>query len=146
MGVNDAIIHYPGRLQHGVGLHDEVLDWFAAYRRSHIQPGDPEPMVAHYRLLRETPFNYHPSRGWEIDDLPRGSSSYFAVVIGLALGYERIILAGVPLDAMGHFFCPQDPVDYWDYFGPAWEKAAKTIFQGRVKSLSGRTRELLGEP
>jgi hypothetical protein len=146
MGVNDAIIHYTGVLQHGASLHDDCLEWLANYRQKFIKPTSPDPMIAHYWPYPTTQFNYQPSRAWEFVDFPPGSSSYYAVLVGLGLGYERIILAGVPMDKSAHFYCPNYPYDYWTPYGPAWQRAAETIFEGRVKSLSGNTRELLGEP
>ena len=82
-----------------------------------------------------------------------GSSALPACYVGLALGYESILLAGVPLDDTGHFFDP--PEDHhlrkdrkWSNFTNEaqeyiWRNAR---LDGRVKSFSGRSREWLGGP
>ena len=144
MGVNFTIVHYQGRLQHGVSVHDEELDWWAGFRQRFLQPEVDGRMIAHYRLLPTAKVAYQPARAWDINT-PSGSSSFFGVMVALALGYEKIILAGVPMDRQGDFYWPH-PYDYWGVFGSTWEMAAKEIFQGRVKSLSGKTMEILGEP
>lgn len=74
-----------------------------------------------------------------------GTSSLFATKIMLALGYDEVLLAGCPLDDSGRYYdapwnkgCDLNPMSLkeWEEFLP--------IFNGRVKSMSGRTRELLG--
>ena len=70
-------------------------------------------------------------------------------MIGLALGYNKIILAGVPLDGSGHFFDPPDK-ETKQFSGQnidlEWKWANDKYIKGRVKSLSGRTKEWFGEP
>ena len=86
-------------------------------------------------------------------DLPAtGTSSLLGARVALGLGYERVILAGVPLDSSGRFFDPPG-VSQWDWDGPqgdptreAWRAAKDTEFGGAVFSLSGWTHTLLGEP
>lgn len=63
-----------------------------------------------------------------------GSSSLFGVKVGIKLGYSKIVLCGCPLDS-GH---------YKD-FQVGWLFVAD-LLQGRVKSMSGWTRHLFGEP
>ena len=77
-----------------------------------------------------------------------GSTSMFAVKVGLFLGYSAVVLCGVPYDDSGRFFDPPGASkDYVKHnkWAP-WEKFAENGFDGRVKSMSGKTRELLGEP
>ena len=74
-----------------------------------------------------------------------GSTALFAVQACLALGYEKVILAGCPLDSNGHFYFPDDKGPEWrpeDY--RAWEEFAKTEEAKKVKSLSGFTKAVLG--
>lgn len=78
----------------------------------------------------------------------RGSTSLFAVKCGLLMGYSEIVLCGIPYDGSGRFFDPPgvgkdyEKANGWE----DWPKLAASVFDGRVKSMSGRTRELLGEP
>lgn len=73
-----------------------------------------------------------------------GSSGLFAVQVALSLGYDRIVLCGVPMDAQPHF----DRAEPWRFvysYRRGWEKRLGEM-QGRVKSMSGWTRTLLGSP
>lgn len=67
----------------------------------------------------------------------------------LAMQYERVIVAGVPLDRSGHFFDPPPDMGGCDedyaVFASAWHESVDD-FAGRVKSMSGVTREILGAP
>lgn len=77
-----------------------------------------------------------------------GSSSIGAVRIALQM-YERVILAGVPLDESGHFYDPpndlRQSVEDHRVWVDTW-RGAVDEFKGRVRSMSGATRELLGAP
>lgn len=87
-------------------------------------------------------------------DLPQtGTSSLFGVRVALGLGFDRVICCGVPLDSTGRFFDDPRKPALWDLDGPQgwptreqWREAAKTEFDGRVRSCSGFTRELCGDP
>ena len=81
-----------------------------------------------------------------------GSSGLFAARIALEIGYERVVLAGVPL--VGHTtICDADGSEKVDepsaagfgvYHG-GWKKAHDEIAR-YVRSMSGWTRETFGEP
>jgi hypothetical protein len=64
------------------------------------------------------------------------------------LGYEEIVLAGIPMDNAGHYFDPPwvatDLAD--SAVATVWREARDRVFDGRVKSLSGNTRDWLGAP
>ncbi len=84
---------------------------------------------------------------WGKDDqvLWHGSSSLFAVYVALALGYEKIYLAGCPMDTNGHWFYADDTGPLWDGESfMAWLEFAKTPEAKKVESLSGYTRQILG--
>lgn len=80
-----------------------------------------------------------------------GSSAMFATLAGLAMGYQKIILAGCPMDQEGHwYFDPKGP----DTLGPmwigvdfmAWIDFAREPEAFIVRSMSGYTAKLLGKP
>ena len=86
-----------------------------------------------------------------------GTSSLNGCYTGLALGYDEIVLCGAPLDDSGHYFDPPTwhtnfvreipDVDRGGVIQPRyWSEAKARIFDGKVKSMSGRTRDLLGAP
>jgi hypothetical protein len=68
-------------------------------------------------------------------------------MIGLALGYDKIILAGVPLDDSGHFFDIPDVRTSFNALNIKleWQEADRFYLKGRVKSLSGNSAKWLGD-
>jgi hypothetical protein len=82
-----------------------------------------------------------------------GTSGLFGVQIALnELRFERVILAGVPMDHAAGTIYKLHPRyrgkwanGYEDRYRRGWEKALPRL-SGKVKSLSGWTRDLLGEP
>lgn len=142
MAVNDIgqYLHEP--LRHWVTLHGEFMPGWRYFREKHLYS-------AGYSL---TTHSNKPKTGidvtWAVQNIG-GSSGLFACFIGLMLGYERIVLAGVPMDYSRHFFDP--PWYRHDDLGDraseiVWREARDRYFAGRVTSLSGRTRAWLGEP
>jgi len=88
-------------------------------------------------------------------NLPKyGCSGLSACVVGVALGYHKVILAGSPLLDNGHFYDPpwrkttlERSFPDTPKGGPKlWRKVNDEVFEGRVKSMSGRSRDLLGGP
>ena len=73
-----------------------------------------------------------------------GSSGLYAVKVALTKGYDRIVLAGVPIDPLPHFFDDKAWLDY-KQFRNAWLGNKERLLPS-VRSMSGFTRELLGYP
>lgn len=80
-----------------------------------------------------------------------GSSALFATLATLAMGYEKIVLAGCPLDTEGHWYweptSPETLGPMWqgmDYM--AWIDFAETEDSNKVRSMSGYTAKILGRP
>ncbi|HBJ74422.1 MAG TPA: hypothetical protein DDY86_02605 [Syntrophaceae bacterium] len=65
---------------------------------------------------------------------PTGSSALCGALAAIRMGYKRIVLCGCPLLDTKYIV-----------FQRGWE-SKKSMVQGIVKSMSGWTRELLGEP
>ena len=86
------------------------------------------------------------------DIIWHGSSSLFCAYIGLAMGYEKILLAGCPLDNNGHWYFEGLPKGL--NTGPAWNNQSYDAWREfaqlpeskKVRSLSGFTAEILGKP
>lgn len=155
IAINNMIMHYKGRLHHGVSLHPEEpplwrqLRWTNQCEQSYVH--------THSHRLPENndnlpPYEFKTRHGldyiWEVEGGRGGSSGLFACMVGLALGYSKIVLAGIPLDASGHFFDPPGK-KVTQFTGQnitwEWENARDKYFRDRVRSLSGRTRDILGE-
>ena len=144
MTVNDMVIHLPGRVTHAYSNDAwRVPPMIQARRPKFVEQwGNP---YGH---------SCNPHEGVYVWPWPgHGTSSLNAVYTALALGYDEVILAGVPLDDSGHYFDPPwvktnftQEVKETESGPRYWEMAAKKVFDGKVKSLSGRTRDLLGAP
>lgn len=140
--VNDVGQHLHDRLAHWMTLHPEYLPGWRAYRCGHCY-GEGVPPQCHA-----------PRSGPGVDCVwPLGqageTSGLFACFVGLMLGYERILLAGIPATDEVHYFDPPwqrgSGYDAAITFG-VWTWARDHVFAGRVRSLSGKTRDWLGEP
>ena len=145
MCVNDIVIHYPGRVLHFYSNdHRWMGKWIDARRELHTRK---------YGTIR---FTHSCGAGGE-HTWPwpgHGSSALGAVYTGLAMGYSQIVLCGIPLDDSGHYFDPpwittnfKREVGKMDNGNMMyWQGARDKTFENRVKSCSGRTRDLLGSP
>ena len=132
--VNEGIMFVP-RCDHAVSHHASKLPHWLALR-----PGPTDHIKAHTHGRRGAVPGVQP---W--GDLPtHGSSALLAVRIALALGFARVLVAGVPLDGNGYVWGdPETPptTDHTQY-RHAWEQARDLT--GRVASPSGFLRDLLG--
>lgn len=145
MCVNDIVMHYPYDVHHAYSNDDKMLHNWVAARRPRYNMEQTFPILKHTCQKGE---------GYIVWPFPgHGSSGLNAVYVGLALGYEKIILCGVPLDNSGHYFDPlwiktkfEREVPEKDAGIRYWSNARDNIFQGKVISMSGRIKDLLGEP
>lgn len=131
--VNDMLHSYPHRVDHMATLHPDKLPYWQEKR-----PGPKD-----YETWSTKP---HPRVDHRIPNWAAGSSGMLAVVVALDhLKCDEVILCGVPLDpAQSHFFDKKA----WTaavHHRKAWTKNLDRM-RGRVFSVSGWTRELLGPP
>lgn len=128
--INDAGHHYPGRIDHWVSLHPEKLRMWRSKRKVGNQDYQVHAHIMHVDggVTRATP-------DWG------GSSGLLACKVALELGFDHIVLAGVPMQQTPHFFGGPK----WEeakYYQQAWEKHLAELI-GKVFSMSGWTKELL---
>lgn len=148
MAINEAYLALE-TVHHLVSYHDEIIwpllmlkgprhTWNGEYRV------DTQPRVVCHSQRESKGVD----RVWAFEE-GGGSSSFFGVQVALEMGYRRIVLCGVPFDATGRFYFPPWRGGH-DYKGTdGWEIWQKWRGEGRLKgvrSASGATRELLGEP
>lgn len=77
-------------------------------------------------------------REWTSSWYTCGGSAMYGCLLGLeGLGFDRIALCGCPLTGAYEYLFS------WDN---CWWNISRAVFRGRVRSMSGNTRELLGEP
>jgi len=147
MAVNDVGMHIPLDIWHWYSNCPRELSNWARARRPGYNTGFKTHALKHASGASKTPAHFM----WPFPG--HGTSGLNAVYVGLRLGYKQIVLCGIPLDNSGHYFDPhwvqsnfQREVPDKDRSLKWWSNAADNIFEGRVKSMSGRTRELLGAP
>ena len=134
IAVNYAGVVFPGRLDHWVTLHPAN---FRIWEPARLGP---------HGYIRWGPTE-HPNVDRVMPYTGPGSSGLFATLLGLdELGLDRIALAGMPMDAQGNV----DGRARWPdkevgLHREGWARALDRI-DGRVLSMSGWTRELLGAP
>jgi hypothetical protein len=88
---------------------------------------------------------------WDIKDTG-GASGLFAAQVAVLLGYEKIVLCGVPMDNSGHYYDPLTPQDnnstmFNDVSITAWQEMAQIEgLKAKIRSMSGRTMALFNAP
>lgn len=136
IAANDVGAHWTGRLDHWVSLHPDKFDGWVRSRR---EKGYPDGF---------TTWAHKKQAGCPVDretDDWKGSSGLFAAKVARELGFDRIVLCGVPLDAEGaHFFDPK-PWSAFKSFRFGWLSHRQEIAPF-VRSMSGWTKEILGAP
>lgn len=144
MALNDMIVHFPFRLHHVWSNDHRPLKHWLEVRRPEFKKLD-DKIEVHTEVYEH---------GWHAWPWPmHGTSALNACYTGLALGYEQIVLCGVPLDDSGYYWAPPWIGSQFDKEVPDredglryWSRAEKEVFDGKVKSMSGRTKALLGSP
>ena len=141
MVVNDVGQHLHDRVRHWVTLHPEYMPGWMAFRRGHLYGSGDQPMTHGAKAKPGIDVL------WNMTQLG-GTSGLFACLVALLLGYDEITLCGIPMTGSGHYF---DPPWYGSEFADrptqsVWKWAALNVFEGKVKSLSGWTKQLLGAP
>jgi len=147
MTVNKLVETFPGTVEHCYSNEPNLLEKFIQARRSEYTREFSPPQHTHScntGAKHRWPWGGH------------GTSGLGAVLVGLGLGYDHIVLCGMPLDDGPHNGEP-----HWRRTSFAtseasgsknggkdrhWENAINNAFEGRVKSMSGRTRDWLGAP
>lgn len=143
--VNKLVETFPGNIEHAYSNEAHLLLKFIAARRNEYRHEFSGPAHTH---------SCGKGAQWRWPWSGRGSSALGATIVGLGLGYARIVLCGVPLDNGPHngeppwrktsFLKTEVPSDA-GIENSHWKEAAKH-FQARVTSMSGRTKAWLGAP
>ena len=139
--VNRLVAVFPGRITHAYSNAGRVVNSSIACRRDEYRSEFGNPLETHSRDS-ETKHKW-PWHGG-------GTSGLGAILTALALGYQRVVLAGMPLDKGPHNGEPHWRVTAIENEAAIgymhWKRAMDLAFQGKVKSMSGTTKEWLGEP
>lgn len=75
-----------------------------------------------------------------------GTSGFFAVYnLIKELGYAKVVLIGIPINNAPNYFRDEQEWPKGEMHRPTWRNNKNWMY-GKVKSMGGWTKELLGEP
>lgn len=140
VAVNHAARDWPGDLANWATLHPELYPRWVRDRAAAGRAAAGRLWTGRHKAL-PADLSIHQAPNWG------GSSGLMAVSVAInCLGADKVVCIGIPLDhEQGHFDEPdkkwRDAVNY----RKAWVANLERMVR-RVKSMSGWTRELLGEP
>ena len=141
IAVNDIAMHLPGPVKHLYSNNTPFLKKWRDARR--------DQFCSTYGFIKFLHSNHKGHIFWPWPG--SGTSALGAVYTALALGYDDIILCGIPLDDSPHYFEPDWRESSFSKQVPHkgdgrikyWADAAKNVFQGKVSARSGRLTGLL---
>jgi hypothetical protein len=145
--VNKLVETFPGNIEHVYSNEPHILDPFLRARRNEYIREFDGPKHRH-SCNRGDGYHVWPLGG-------HGTSGLGAVLTGIGLGYDRIVICGIPLDDSGHNgeppwrrgnFTREAAPNVATGVNSHWARAIKFAFAGKVKSMSGRTRDWMGGP
>lgn len=139
--VNDAAADYPGDLAAFVTLHPEKLPHWLSIRARVDNLHKTCEVVSHEAKPGVTRVVDYRWPGMQAS----GSSGLFAVKVALER-FERVVCCGIPMDADRNHYFSAEPWYEVGSFWEAWCEQAYMHIKDRVRSMSGRTAQLLGMP
>jgi hypothetical protein len=144
LAINDVIVHINEDFDYAATLHPEkVQDWINQRKARNLSP---PKKVFSFREYYEAVTDVTDYR-WNGTDgaYSSGSSGLFSIKVGIELGYNKIVLCGIPMDQkLGHFF-DENAWEQADLYKRAWLLNKENLMD-KVRSMSGWTREMLGFP
>lgn len=167
MLINGACVAFRDA-EHVLAGHTAKAEDFARARREAFPDAAPWRLHATQYTRKQPRPDLYPSvtDWWDGSHSSGATSAGKAAMIGLSMGFEKIILCGCPMDGSGYFpgesvigapiaheaACQRigDPTKQRAStirrYRDTMARLAKTTFKGKVFSMSGFTREVLGAP
>lgn len=142
--VGKMAVDFPHPIDHWVTFHAALYDKWSAEREAR---GHPAPMRYWSAIYRGRKLGEHEtSRTLDFVPCIGGSSGYMAVQVALdMLGLQRVVLAGIPMQADAAHYGDARAWDEANFYWATWERNLSTL-RGKLRSMSGRTRDALGAP
>lgn len=139
---NETGRDHPEVFDHWVSMHPQI-EKFPLWVRDRRRAGRPDARQHWIPRHRQLPRG----AGFEASAVPSwgGSSGMLACTLCVAMLECDAVLAGIPMQAeRGHYFDKKPWADCTHYLSH-WRRYLPRL-EGRIKSMSGWTRELLGYP
>jgi hypothetical protein len=143
-----AGVHWKGGRFVWATLHPEFMDQYEAERKAHGRHAEYEIVAP---LANEV--GMHGSKGniarrisYRYPGMNSSASSgLYAAKVALDDGCDRVVLAGVPMQQDANHFTRGKPWLQVNAFTNGFERSVPHM-QGKVRSMSGLTRDVLGRP
>lgn len=140
IATNHAGRDLDGILPHWVTLHTEKMPEWVAERKTKGYPDAERFWTSNTKTIPpEHKLLYSHVPTWD------GSSGLLAITVALHLGYDKIILCGVPLEKTSCHYDDDQPWMDAPRYRAAWTKHMHYM-EGKVKSFTGWTEYRLGAP
>jgi len=146
--VKYAGVHWPGDNFVWCTLHPEFMDKYEGERRllglsskyEIVAPleGELGSHAKKGRIKRRVSYRWPGMNA-------SASSGIYGAKVAIDDGFQRVVLVGVPLTEDGGHFVRKKPWAFRDSFMAGFKLALPHI-KGKVRSVSGYTKEVLGEP
>ena len=150
--VNRSLIFHERQVDHWAAVDLEETMWFTQNVNEKVEP--------YKHILRHTisdltsgaDIHWEMVFDWEHENqklIFAGNSGYFALLTAIHMGYEKIVIAGMPLNTGPHWY-----ENTKDYIGPNWSGATyrnwmdfkmKVPEAEKVRSMSGYSAFILGQ-
>lgn len=154
-------IHYPEAFNVWVSLHPEAMNDYEAQRHAKGLPNGYQIVAPPKNELgtvgNEAGANIkrRVSYLWSDQSNASASSGIYGAKVAIADGFDRIVLAGIPMTPEGGHFAPETRTVAGVVRGKVWSGHSSFVcgfneaiphLMGKVKSMSGYTKQVLGVP
>jgi len=138
MAINIAGLFIPN-LTHLFSLHYKNISYISKWRK--VEYGKADKQICHSsKMIDGVDYVWH---------LPTmaSTSGLLSVVLAHLLGYDKIILCGVPMDNSGYFYKPFVNETFKDRCREMELEMLRDKDIGtKIRSMSGRSKNVFGEP
>lgn len=141
LACNEAGAIWPGQLDAWVTLHPNKFGTWISQRKDNGHP----KALGLWAHNKRAGIEVHSTKYMFPGQARSGSSGCFAAKVALLdMGFDRVVLCGIPMTPRPHFFDNKN----WraaDGFRRAWQELPM-VYRNKMRSMSGWTRVLLGSP
>ena len=137
--VNRSMLYFQRQVDHWCAIDYEEGMWFSQNLTNQIAPD--RPIVRHTIGIFPQAFDVFWQQSIEFDnDIQKrvwiGNSGYFGILTALQMGYDRIVIAGMPMNNYAHWYEPESE------YGPHWHGVAFTQWMDFVIKKPGKAKKV----